>query len=86
MAQIANRGEAVHALRRLEPFDTPRLDAREGRSEYRSGGKGEHDVSRCDECIGLAAPRVARDRDDESRPLGSVFTTAAIGLVQGEKS
>ena len=52
MAQTARRAEAnreaMHALTRLEPFDTPRLDAREGRSEYRFGGKGEHDVSRWD--------------------------------------
>jgi len=48
MAQTADRGEAIHALRSLEPFGTPRLDAREGGSEYRFGGKGEHDVSRWD--------------------------------------
>ena len=52
MVQTARRAEAnreaMHALTRLEPFDTPRLDAREGRSEYRFGGKGEHDVSRWD--------------------------------------
>lgn len=46
MAKIANRGEATCIRKSREPFGTPRRAAREGRSAYRFGGKGEHGVSR----------------------------------------